>query len=594
MPAKKIAAPPPDLAPAPGVTNATIADILQEIAGMLELQGENRFKIQSYRRAADTLLNMPDDIRAVWRGGQLQELPNVGEAIASKIDELLRTGHLGFHERLRAEIPPGLLALTAIPDVGPKTALALHQALGISSVATLEAALDSGQVGKIPGFGPKSVENLRAGLAAMRRRTADQRTMLSVARPLAEGIVQQLRAADLPIQQIEIAGSLRRGRTTIGDVDILCTSSAARQVIEAFIRLPVVEVVVGHGDHKATVRLRNGMQVDLMVLPQEDYGALLHHFTGSREHNIQMRDRALSRGLKLNERGFERADGTRILCPREEDVFATLGLAWIPPELREGAGEIEAAATGRLPHLVTRADIRGDLHNHSTWSDGTASIGEMARAARARGYEYMAITDHSQSLTIAHGLTVEQLWQQAEEVAVANRELAPFRVLHGVELEIKLDGTLDYPDDVLARLDIVVASVHQGLRQEAERVTERALGACRNPHVDIIAHPTGRLLTGRDPSALDVEALIAVARETGTVLEINGSPERLDLNEVYARRAVESKVLLAVDTDSHHPDGFANIDYGLAVARRGWVTAPDLLNTRPLAAVLAWLAARGV
>ena len=595
MPAKpkRDLRPPPDLEPAPGVDNARIAQTMQDIAAMLEFQGDNRFKIQSYRRAADTLLNMPEDIRAPWREGRLKALPNVGEAIAAKIDELLRTGSLGFYERLRAVVPPGLLELTAIPDIGPKTALILHANLGINSVAELEQALADGRVATVPGFGPKSVQKLREGLTAAQKRSSDQRMLLAVARPLIRGLVDQLRASDLPIDQIEIAGSIRRGRSTIGDGDILCTSPAPLRVIERFIGLPQVGQVVGHGDHKATVRLRNGLQVDLMVLPPEHFGSLLHHFTGSREHNIQMRDRALSQGLKLNEYGFVRADGTQVPCATEEAVFAMLGLPWIAPELREGVGEIEAAAASRLPALITVSDMRGDLHNHSKWSDGTATIEQMARAARDRGYEYMAITDHSQSLTIARGLTVEQIREQAAEVAEVNRLLAPFRVLHGVELEIKTDGTLDYPDEVLASLDIVIASVHQGLRHEGERVTARVLDACRNPHVDIIAHPTGQILGSRDPSALDVAAMIATARTTGTVLEINASPERLDLNEVYTRRAVDAGVLLSIDTDSHHPDGFANIEYGITVARRGWATAANVLNTWPLDRLLAWLQARG-
>jgi DNA polymerase (family 10) len=549
--------------------------------------------VQSYRRAADTLLNLPEDIRVPWREGRLGSLPNVGEAISTKIDELLRTGKLGLHQRLQAEVPAGLLEMTAIPDIGPKTALTLHQELGVTSVAELQQALDDGRVGQVAGFGPKTVERMRAGLAAAQKRSSEQRTLLAVARPLARQILDQLRESGVPIQQLEVAGSMRRGRTTIGDMDILCTSREPEKIINTFIGLPQVEQVIGHGGHKASVRLRNGLRVDLMVIAPEQYGSLLHHFTGSREHNIQMRDRALSRGLKLNEYGFDRPDGSRILCATEEEVFATLGLPWIPPELREGAGEIEAAAAGRLPNLITAADIRGDLHNHSRWSDGTATIEEMARAARDRGYAYMAITDHSQSLTIARGMTVDQIRQQAGEVAEVNRKLAPFRVLHGVELEIKTDGTLDYPDEVLASLDIVVASVHQGLRHEAERVTARVIDACRNPHVDIIAHPTGRILGSRDPSALDVEALMAVARETGTVLEINASPERLDLNEVHTRRAVDSNLLLAIDTDSHHPDGFANIEYGITVARRGWVTATDVINTWPLDRLLTWLGARG-
>ncbi len=590
---KKDLTPPPDLQPVPGINNMSLAETMSEIAAMLELKGENRFKIQSYRRAADTLLNMPEDIRVVWRAGKLEDLPNIGEAISTKIDELLRTGHLGFYDRLRAEIPPGVLALTAVPDIGPKTALALYQTLGISSIAELEAALNEGRVRNVPGFGARSEEKLRDSLAAVQRRAANQRVLLAEARPLARQLVTQLRESGVPIARIEVAGSIRRGRSTIGDMDILCTSPDPAQVINFFVGLPLVGEVVSHGGNKSTVRLRNGLQVDLMVLPPEHFGALLHHFTGAREHNIQMRDRALNRGLRLNEYGFDRPDGTRILCAHEEDVFATLGLPWIPPELREGAGEIEAAAAGRLPNLVTVGDIKGDLHNHSKWSDGTTTIEEMARAAQARGYEYMAITDHSQSLTIARGMTVEQIRAQAAEVAEVNLKLAPFRVLHGVELEIKTDGTLDYPDEVLAALDIVVASVHQGLRHDPERVTARVLDACRNPHVDIIAHPTGQILNSREPSGLDVEALIETARETGTVLEINSSPERLDLNEIYTRRAVESNVLLSVDTDSHHPDGFANIEYGITVARRGWAEASNILTTWPLERVLAWLARRG-
>jgi DNA polymerase (family X) len=590
---KKDLAPPPGTVAAVGISNMSIADTMQQIAAMLELKGENRFKIQSYRRAADTLLNMPEDIRDVWRAGGLEDLPNIGEAIATKIDELLRTGSLKFYDRLRAEIPPGVLELTAVPDIGPKTAMTLYRALGVTTLDDLAQALTEGRLREVPGFGSKSEEKLRVSLAAAQRRAADSRVLLAVARPLARQIIGLLRETGVPLQHLEAVGSLRRGRTTIGDMDILCTSPEPQRVIDAFVKLPILDSVISHGDNKSSARLRNGMRVDLMVLPAEHYGTLLHHFTGSREHNIQLRDRALNRGLKLNEYGFDRPDGSRLLCATEEEVFATLGLDYIPPELREGAGEIETAAVHRLPTLVTVADIKGDLHVHSKWSDGQSTIEEMARAAQARGYEYMAITDHSQSLTIARGMTVEQIRAQAAEVAEVNRKLAPFRVLHGVELEIKTDGTLDYPDDVLAELDIVVAAAHQGLRHAPEAVTERVLAACRNPHVDIIAHPTGRILNSREPSGLDVAALIEVAQSTGTALEINGSPERLDLNEIYTRRAVESDVLLAVDTDSHHPDGFTNIEYGITVARRGWAEAKNIITTWPLDRLLGWLAGRG-
>lgn len=596
MPTRKKAdatpAPLPGTEAAPGVTNLSIAQTMQGIAALLELKGENRFKIQAYERAADTLINLPEDIRQVWREGRLADIPNVGVAIAAKIVELLTTGQLQFYERLKAEIPAGLIEVVAIPEVGPKKAMALYQALGVTSIAELEAALEDGRVTTVPGFGAKTAERIVEGIAALRRRRAEERTPIGVARPLAEQIVRELRDSGVPLDKLEVAGSLRRGKATIGDMDLLATSPDPAAVVNFFTQMPIVQTVVTHGANKSTVRLRNGLQVDLMVQPPEHFGALLHHFTGSREHNIQMRDRAIKRHLKLSEYGFERPDGSLILCPEEVDVFRTLDLPYIPPEIREGSGEIEAAARGQLPVLVTQADIRGDLHNHSTYSDGTTSIEVMARAAIARGYAYMAITDHSQSLTIAGGMSVDRIREQAAEVRALNEQLAPFRILHGVELEIRTDGTLDYPDEVLADLDIVVASVHTGHRQETERITERMLGAIRNPHVDIIAHPTGRILGRRESSALDVEQVIAAAAATGTALEINGSPERMDLDDVHVRQAVRAGVPLALSTDSHHPDGFANVAYGLLMARRGWATPADILTTWPLDRLLAWLERR--
>ena len=594
MPARKqdtAALPAPGEEAAPGITNRTIADTLLAIAGLLELKGENRFKIQAYERAADTLLTLPDDIRQVWREGRLVELPNVGVAIAGKIVELLRTGRLGFYERLAAEIPPSLLEITAVPEIGPKTAMTLYQSLGVRSLADLQVAIAAGRLTEVPGIGAKTAARLAEGVTAVQRRRAEERTPLAEARTLADELLRALRAGGLPIDRLDAAGSLRRGKATIGDLDILATSPDPAAVVDFFTRLPLVETVVTHGPNKSTVRLRTGLQVDLMVQPPEHYGALLHHFTGSREHNIQMRDRALGRGLKLNEYGFER-DGALLPCPDEAAVFSTLDLDWIPPELREGAGEIEAAAEHRLPKLVTVEDIRGDLQNHSTYSDGQTSIRDMALAARARGYQYMAITDHSRSLVIANGMSIERLRAQAEEVQAVNAELAPFRVLHGVEMEICADGSLDYPDDVLAGLDIVLVSTHIGLRQDQSRLTERVLNALRNPHVDILAHPMGRLLGKREPSALDIEAVIAVARETGVALEINASPERLDLDDLHVRAAVRAGVRLAISTDSHHPAGFANVVYGVTMARRGWATAEDIITTWPLDRLLAWLERR--
>ena len=585
----------PTIAPeAAKFNNATFARIFNEIAAMTELRGDSPFKVRAYRNAANTFANLHEDIKELWREGRVDDLPGIGKAITEKVDELMTTGRLRFYDRLTAEVPASLIALTEIPHVGPKTAMMLYKQLGIQGMADLEKALDDGRLRSLPGIGDRSIETIREGIQTIQKRSAEKRDLLGIALPVVRRIVTTLRDKCQTLDKIEVAGSARRWKPTVGDLDILATATDPYEVIECFVNLPMVGSVDSRGANKATVRLHNGLQVDLYVLDPEHYVPLLHHFTGSRAHNIKMRDRAIRMGYKLNEYGVYHANGEPVPITTEEDIYKTLGLSWMPPEMREDRGEIEAAERGKVPTLVDMADIKGDLHVHSTWSDGAESIIKMARAAKERGYQYIAITDHSQSLTIASGLSVERLHKQRQEIEEARREMGnDFHILHGCELEIKLDGTLDFPDDVLAWLDIVVASIHSGLRQPAEQVTQRALGAIRNPHIDILGHPTGRLINQREPSALDVAAVIREAAKTGTALEINAAPDRLDLDDSYIKDAVEAGCLLSIDTDAHHRDNYEFIEYGVHVARRGWATADRIITTWDFPRLDAWLKSRG-
>jgi len=561
------------------MTNKEVADIFYQLADMLEIKGDIRYKIIAYRKAADGIAHETRDLAEMRRQGRLRTIPGIGEKIEAKIGELLDTGKLRLHEELKQEIPDGVLSLLSVPDVGPKTAWLIYQKLGIHSIPDLEQAARAGKLRTLPGLAAKSEERILHGIEMLHRRS--QRIPLGVALPVAQELVAGL-AACPQARQVIAVGSLRRRKATVGDLDIMAASPQPQAVVDCFVGLPLVGEVVSHGDTKATVILQDGVQADLMVLPAEHYGSLLQHFTGSKEHNVRLRELALSKGLSFSEYGYTRQDGSAILCPAEEDVYRTIGLPWIPPELREDSGEFEAAKAGRLPRLVDLEDIKGDLHCHSNWSDGAASIEEMAQAAMARGYAYIAITDHSKSLGIAHGLDEERLRERQKEIAAVNARLAPFRVLSGVEVDIKADATLDLPDAVLARLDVVVASVHSGFREDRERMTRRIIAAMRNPHVDIIGHPTGILLGEREAYDVDFEALLAVAQETGTILEVNAMPNRLDLDDVHVRRAVERGVKLAISTDSHRSDGLATIVLGLGMARRGWAEARDVVNTMPL------------
>jgi len=561
-------------------TNREVAELLRRIGDILDILGENRYRVMAYRRAADNIEALGQDITDLWRAGQLREIPGVGEALAKKLDELFRTGRLGYYERLQAQVPPGVVEMLAIPEVGPKTARLLWQEAGLTSIAEVKAAAEAGELRKLRGLGAKSEANILAGIEALARRTG--RTPLGTAWPLAQELLAALRATAPGLVRAAAAGSLRRWRATIGDLDLLAAAEDGEPVMAAFTALPQVAEVLLSGATKTSVRTHAGLQVDLRVLPPDRWGTALQYFTGSQAHNIALRELALKRGYSLSEWALKRSDGSELLCADEEAVYGALGLPWIPPELRENRGEIEAAQEGALPDLVELRDIRGDLHAHSNWSDGAATIEEMAEAARARGYAYLLISDHSQGLGVARGLTPERLRAQRAEIERLNARWNDFKLLHGVEVEIRGDGSLDLPDEALAELDIVIAAVHSGLRQERERITARVVAAMRNPHVDIIGHPSGRLIGQREESAVDLDEVLKVAAETGTVLEVNAHPSRLDLDDVHIRRAVELGIKLAINSDAHNPNGLDVMVYGVATARRGWATAADVINTRPL------------
>jgi DNA polymerase (family 10) len=569
------------------LTNKEVAQVLWTIADYLEIKGEIIYKALAYRRAADNIVNLGRDISEVWREGKLRDIPGVGEALSKKLDELLSTRRLGYYEQLQEEIPSGVVELLAIPDVGPKTAKLLWERLGIASVAEAERAARQGQLRELPGLGAKSEAKILAGIQALHRRS--DRIPLGTAWPVAQEILTTLERDCPAVQRATVAGSLRRMKATIGDIDLLVASTEPETVMEAFVSLPQVGEVSLRGSTKTSVILHNGLQVDLRVLPPERYGSLLQYFTGSKAHNVALRGLAQSQGLSLSEYGFKRGE-EEIICAEEEEVYQALGLPWIPPELREDRGEIEAAQGGILPELIELSDIQGDLHIHTDWSDGAVSLAQMAEAARARGYRYAVISDHSRGLGVAGGLTTERLWEQRAEIDCLNEEFSDFCLLQGTEVEIKADGSLDFPDEVLAELDVVIASLHSGLRQERERITTRLISAMRNSHVDVIGHPLGRIIGQREESAVDIDAVLEVAVETGTIMEVNAIPARLDLDDVHIRRAVEMGVRLAINSDAHNVESLAVMAYGVATARRGWAEARDVVNTLALDELLKLVA----
>lgn len=581
-------------------TNKEVADLFSLVADILQILDANRFRVIAFQNAAEAVKNYAQDINIAYAEGKLQEIPGIGKGLAGALSELLREGVVAEFEALKAEVPPSVVAMLQVPDMGPKKVRRLWQELSITSIDELKAAAEAGKLRVLKGFGAKSEEKILKGIELLSKRS-DARTPLGEARPLALGLLAGLQAALPPntIQRIEVAGSLRRWKETIGDVDILCVSNEPAAVMAAFQGLPQVHDVTHAGETKSSVILANGLQVDLRVVEADCWGAALQYFTGSKEHNVPMRDLALRRGWSLNEYGVtatgngDEAAGLERYFAEEADLYAFLGLAWVPPELRENRGELQAARTNALPKLIELSDMRGELHGHSTWSDGTASIEAMAEVARARGYQYWAVCDHSVGLGMVGGLDGERLRQQAVEIARLNQHYAEqgidFRLLRGTEVEILADGSLGLPDAVLAELDIVVASIHSGLRQERATITERCLKAIRNPHVDILGHPTGRIIGSRAPSEIDMEAVLQACLETGTVPEINAHPSRLDMSDVYTRRAIELGCKIAINSDAHELAGMEVMPYGIGTARRAWVTADHVLNTRPLADMLGLL-----
>lgn len=568
-------------------SNQELAALLDRIADILAIQGENRFKIIAYQRAADVIEHSTRGVQDLWAGDSenLRAIPGVGQAIAEKLDELFRTGQLGYYEKIRKQIPEGLVEMLAIPGVGPKTVSKFWRDFNITTLEGLKKALETPDT-SLKGVGDKTIANLKQGIATLGAHTT--RVQLAVATYFAQELIDELKkTCGSAIQQISTAGSLRRLRPTIGDLDLLVASDEPQTILDAFVHLPQLREALAKGDTKASIVAHNGIQVDVRVLEPRRWGTALQYFTGSREHNIRVRDIALKKGLSLSEWSFTRlkANAARkpapeILCADEKQVYAELGMDWIPPELREASGEIEAALQHTLPKLIELRDLKGDLQCHSRWSDGVAPIRAMAAGAIERGLKYIAITDHSKGLGVANGLDEKRTRDQWKEIDRINHEYdGVFQVLKSVEVEIRADGSLDLPDELLAGYDLVLATTHSALNQSRDKITERVLAALHHPYVDIFGHPTGQLIGSRAPSALDLEVVFHAALATGTILEIDGTPERMDLDAPHARRAVQLGLKLVIDSDAHTPNGFDDLRWGIAMARRGWLTRADVLNT---------------
>jgi DNA polymerase (family 10) len=569
------------------MNNGEVARVFQDIADLLELKGESVFKVRAYQKAVRSIEHLPVELSQLKAEGKLREVPGIGEAIEKKIAELLDTGRLKYYEELRAEFPEGVISLLQVPGVGPKTAMRLSTELGVKSIEDLEKAILDGRVAGLFRMGDKTADNILRGLRSMR--TKEQRIPIGTALPLAEEIMASLQER-VAVRNLTPAGSLRRFRETIGDIDLMGTADDAEAVIEAFTTLPQVREVLAKGGTKASIVTMENLQVDFRVVPHDEFGSLLQYFTGSKQHNIDLRERALRQGLSLSEYGITVVQSGQLeKFGTEEAFYARLGLQYIPPEFREGTNEIALAEERKVPEPVKLSDIRGDLHVHSSWSDGRDPIEEMALAARALGYQYIAITDHSKGLGIAHGLNEERIREQRAEVRRLNEGLKDFRILAGIEVDIRADGSLDLPDEILAELDVVVAAVHSAMGQEQEKMTGRIIKTMENPHVDIIAHPTGRLLGAREAIALDMEAVFEAAVRTDTALEINAMPDRLDLKDIHIFRARELGVRLTLGTDAHATEHLPLMRFGVGIARRGWAGSGHVLNTLPVKGVLAVL-----
>lgn len=562
------------------IHNADIAAIFEEIADLLEIQGANPFRIRAYRNAARTLGELSQDVRMlVEKGDDLKRLPGIGDDLSARIREIVATGSCSLLARLHTELPPAVVELLKIPGLGPKRVKALHHDLEVQTVEQLYRAARDGRIRALPGFGEKTELNILQAVEA--HVSQARRFKLAVAAQYAEALRTCL-AAVPGVKQVTIAGSFRRMRETVGDIDILATAMPDSPVMQRFTAYDEVAEVLSAGAKRASVILKCGLQVDLRVVAEESYGAALQYFTGSKAHNIAIRRIAQKHGLKVNEYGVYRGEA-RIAGENEESVYRAVGLPYIPPELREDRGEIEAAHAGRLPHLVELADLRGDLHVHTRATDGRNTLREMALAAQAQGFEYLAITEHSRRLTVAHGLDPLRLARQCDEIDALNGQLTGITLLKGIEVDILEDGSLDLPDNVLARLDLVVGAVHSKFDLSRARQTERILRAMEHPCFTLLAHPTGRLIEKREPYDVDMLRIIRQAKKRGCFLELNAHPERLDLLDTYCQMAKEEGVLISINSDAHSTFDFANLRFGVGQARRGWLGKQDVLNARPLA-----------
>jgi DNA polymerase (family 10) len=567
--------------------NEGIAAVLDEIGDLLELKGENVFRAVTYRAVARAIRDLREPLSLLLEQGRLAEIPKTGPSVTEAITQLITTGQSKRHAELKAAVPQGLITLLSVPGVGPATARIIYENLKITSVDELEEAAKAHRLRELPKIQAKTEENILKSIASLKQRTG--RSLIHHARDAANEMIATLR--EMGVTQISVAGSVRRYRETIGDIDLLVPSNDAAPIMKAFTGAPSVERVLAQGDTKSSVIVARGLQIDLRVVPPESWGAAMVYFTGSKEHNVRLRGHALKKKLLLNEYGLYKvgaeARGQELASKTEEEVYAALWMDWIAPELREDHGEIDAALAHSLPTLATVADIQGDLHTHTNQTDGRDTLAAMARRAKEKGYAYMAVTDHSPGLGLTMGLGPERIAVRVVEATKLNAELAPFRILVGTEVDIRANGTLDYADEILRGFDIVSASVHSAFGQDREVMTKRILDAMANPYVTAISHPTGRLLERRDPYAVDLAAIIAGAKATGTWLEVNGGPERLDLPDVWVRKATEAGVQLVLNSDAHATEELDWMEYAMANARRGWITKSSIANALPLDAMLA-------
>ena len=568
--------------------NTLVAELLRNIARLLEIKGELIFKIRAYEKAALVIENLEEDIGEVWKKGRLDDIPGVGEALTEKISEFLKTGKLDYYEKLKKEVPVEVEELGRVEGLGPKTILKLYKKYKIKNLRELEAAAKQGKIQKIAGLGPVVEKNILKSIAFAK--TAGKRFLLGHALDIAEEIKSKLKKLK-EVDKIEIAGSLRRMKEPIGDIDILITSKKPAKVIHEFASLPDVETILAKGSTKASVRLKEGLQADLRVVDEKIYGAALLYFTGNKQHNILLRKIAIKKGMKLSEYGVFNSRTNRLLAGKtEEECYKKLGLRYIEPEIREDEGEIEAASKSKLPELIGYNELKGDLQMHTKWSDGNNTILEMALAAKKLGHEYICITDHvGKTFKIANSLDEKRVKKQGKEIEKANKSLKSIAILQGAEVNIMDDGALDMKDSVLRELDIVLASIHSGFKNPKEKLTKRIIMAMENEHVDIIAHPTGRLISQRPAYETDFGRILEKAKETKTVLEINAYPERMDLNDLNARAALKSGIKLSIGTDSHDINQLRNYRLGIAIARRAWAGKQDIINTYSLKDMLKLL-----